>query len=161
MALQRRSLAALNLRSTRKIDAESRDDPVSRSLQQDPGQLGIAQHQVIRPFEDKGCAGRLDPDGLDQRQSGHQRQCRRRRIGRAKLDQSRAAEVAVYRLPRPAMPALAAFLPERDQPIAFDRLIVRQQGTVRRPQPVDDADSGQNRLPAALPVNSPSGPINR
>ena len=59
------------------------------------------------------------------------------------------------------MTALAAFLVQGDQPVAFDCKGVAKQGRIGRSQPFDNPDAAQNRLPAARPVNSPSGPISR
>jgi hypothetical protein len=78
-----------------------------------------------------------------------------------KLDDRRSEEIAFDRFPSPAMAPATAVLRQGDEPIAFDGLGVGEQRAVGRPDPLDDADSAQNRLPAALLVSRPSGPISR
>jgi len=159
--LQPGGLAARDLRSLCQIDSKSGDDPVTRPFEQDTRQLGIAEHQVIGPFERGRHIGCNDVNCLDQRQPRCQRQRGCRRIARPELDQRRTGEIAVKGMPRPALPALAALLLQRDEPIAFDRQLIGQQRAVGRAEPVDDANTAQNRLPAARLVTSPSGPISR
>lgn len=48
-----------------------------------------------------------------------------------------------------------------DQPVAFDRLDIGQQRRIGRANLLDDADSAQNRDPAALPATRAIGPISK
>jgi hypothetical protein len=59
------------------------------------------------------------------------------------------------------MPPSPALLRKGNEPIAFDGLGVAEQRAVGRPDPLDDADTAQNRLPAAFCVKWLSGPISK
>jgi hypothetical protein len=51
------------------------------------------------------------------------------------------------------MTPASSILSKGYQPIAFNRLWIAEQGAVGRPDPLDDADSAQNKLPAAFWVS--------
>ena len=70
-------------------------------------------------------------------------------------------EIAGGRLPLAALAAPPRALALRDEPVAFDRTGVGEQGAIGRIDRVDEADAGQNSALAALPVSVPSGPISR
>jgi hypothetical protein len=59
------------------------------------------------------------------------------------------------------MPAPPAVLCQCDEPVTFDCLGIAEQRVVGRPDPLDDPDAAQNRLPAAFWVKWPSGPISK
>ena len=79
----------------------------------------------------------------------------------SKRDQSASVEIPGYRQPNPALPSFALLLVERDQPIAFDGLVVGNEIGIGRAGALDNSDAGQNRLPAARSVRAVSGPISR
>jgi len=64
-------------------------------------------------------------------------------------------------LPGPALAAAAGFLMQRDEPLAFDSAWVGKQVDIGRAGALDNADSAQNRLPAARSVSVPRGPISK
>ena len=49
--LQSRGLPPRDCRGARQVHAKTGDHPVARSLEQDPGQFGVAKHQIVGPFE--------------------------------------------------------------------------------------------------------------
>ena len=64
-------------------------------------------------------------------------------------------------MPVPPLATLARLLFKRNQPVALDGAVVGQEIGIGRAGPLDDADAAQKRLPAALSVKRPSGPIKR
>jgi hypothetical protein len=93
-----------------------------------------------------------DIDGLDQRESGNQRQRLRRWVVAPQLDERAAVEIALDRNPGPTLAAPAGFLVQRDQPVAFDDTLVGDQVGIGRAGALDDTDTRQKSDPAALSV---------
>ena len=145
----------------REIDAEAHGNPVPVALQQGTGELSAVQHDVVRPFQHQRLPGSRDIDGLDQGKSGNERERLCRRIIISKLNERAAVEIAFRREPAPALTSATRLLIERDEPIAFDRASFGNQVGIGRAGALDDADAGQNRLPAALSVSAPKGPMRR
>ena len=144
-----------------EVHAEAGDDAVAAALEQDAGKLGAGQHEVVRPFQlEREAAGDLI-GGFDQGQAGGKRQRRRGRIAGSDVDQCTAEEIAVGGLPITALTAAPGVLGQRDQPIAFLRIIIGKQIGVGRAGPLDDADVAQKSDPAARSVRSCSGPMSR
>jgi hypothetical protein len=50
---------------------------------------------------------------------------------------------------------------QSDEPVTLNRVAVRNQVGVGRAGALDDPDARQKRLPAALSVSDPKGPISR
>jgi hypothetical protein len=102
-----------------------------------------------------------DVDCFNQRKARRERQCLRRWVVRAELDERAAGEIARRRDPSASLPAPARILVQRDQPIALDRAVIGNEVRVGRAGALDDPDAAQNRLPAARSVNAVSGPISK
>ena len=85
----------------------------------------------------------------------------RGRVVGTELDQCAAIKISLGGNPAPALPALPRFLVERNQPLAFDRALASDQVGVGRAGSLDDPNPRQKRLPAALSVKDPSGPISK
>jgi hypothetical protein len=102
-----------------------------------------------------------DVDGLDQREAGNERKRLWRRIARAQLHKRAAVEVAIDRDPASALAAPPRLLVQRDEPVAFDGALFRNQVGIGRAGALDDPDARQKIDPAALSVKDPSGPISR
>ena len=74
------------LRMVREVDAEADDHRVALALEQDAGELGAVDEEVVGPFDPR--AGRVwRDDRLVQRDGGDQRERRRGRIARLEPDQ--------------------------------------------------------------------------
>jgi hypothetical protein len=154
-------LAISQFRSSCEIDAKSHSNAVAAALEQDAGELFSEQHDVIGPFEHERLRGDCNVDGFDQRKPGGEGQARRGRVARAQLDQSASEKIPFGRDPGAALSSPARFLLERDQPVAFDQAFVGKNVGVGRAGALDDADSAQNKDPAARSVIAPIGPISR
>ena len=161
-AVERGGLAALDLRRGGEVDPEARDDAVARAFEQDAGELGVAEHQVVGPFE----AERDGPGAATSTASISASPAASASAGaggspsRSWID-GRAEEIAVERFPRAAVAPAPGVLAQRDQPVALDRERIGEQGAVGRADLLDDADAAQNSDPAAVSVMLPSGPMSR
>ncbi len=102
-----------------------------------------------------------DVDGFDERETGGEREGRRGGILLAQIDEGAAVEIPRRRYPAAALPSPSCGLIERDQPVAFDCLFVRDQVGVGRAGALDDADARQKIDPAALSVSVCKGWIRR
>jgi hypothetical protein len=131
------------------------------ALEQDSGELGAVEQQVIGPFEKQRQVGRGGLDRFDQGEAGGERKRLRRRVARRQLDDRAAEEIAAPADPLARLAAAAGLLDLRDQPVAFAGLRASKQVGVGRAGALDDPDSAQNRLPAARSATAPSGPISR
>ena len=84
-----------------------------------------------------------------------------RRVILPQLDKRRTEEIAVLRLPLATLPSLARILRQGDEPSAFHRRSIGKQIGIGRAGTLNDADAAQNRLPAALSLRLPSGPMSK
>jgi hypothetical protein len=102
-----------------------------------------------------------DIDGLDQGEASHERERLGRRAAIRKVDEGAAVEIAGCREPGTALSSATGILMKGNQPIALDGGFIGDQVGVGRTGALDDPDAGQKRLPAALSVSEPSGPISK
>ena len=65
---------AFDGRRSRQVDAETGNNAVARSLKQYAAELGVAQHQVVRPFQKVRPIRSGDLSRFDQRQAGSEGQ---------------------------------------------------------------------------------------
>ena len=148
-------------RRARQIDAESDCNPLAVAFKQNPRELLASEHRVVGPFQHQRLTGRGDVYGLDEGQSCGKRQRLCRRIASAQLDQRAAEEIARSRNPGAALASPACLLLERNQPATLNGIRIGEQVDVGRTGALDDIDTAQNRLPAALSVKALSGPISK
>lgn len=144
-----------------EINPKADDHAVAAALQQDSGELFAQQKQVVGPFQHQRLARHGEVDRFDQRKTGRERQGLRLRIVGAEVDDRASVEIAARRNPAAPLPSLPRLLLERDQPFALARRRIGDQVGVRRSGALDEADSGQNRVPAARSLSAPSGPMRR
>ena len=100
-----------------EVDAEADHHRVALPLEQDAGELGAVDEQIVGPFDLR--VGSMRCDRLAQRNSRDQSERGRRRVAGLEAHQRRSVEVAGRRDPRFALPPLAAGLPLGAQPQAF------------------------------------------
>ena len=140
----------------REIDPKAEDHRVTLAFEQDPGELGAVDEQVVGPFDPRrrGVAA----DRFLKRDGGDQRQRRRGRVAGPEADQGRGVEIAGGGMPRPPLPSLAAGLALGPEPDAFWCAFAREGGdiVVRGARLRDGAD--QNKACAAARVAASSGP---
>jgi len=139
-----------------EIDSEADDHPILLALEQDAGELGAVEEQVVGPFDPHRRSVRSHR--LVKGDGGDERERRRGRVAGLEADQGRDVEVAGGGVPRPALPALAAGLALGAQPEAFARAFARERGDVfvGGARLGDGAD--QNKAPAAQRVACSRGP---
>jgi hypothetical protein len=77
------------------------------------------------------------------------------------LHQRAPEEIAAPRHPLTALPALSGILVQRDEPIAFNGVVIGCNVGVGRAGPLNDPDTAQKIDPAAMSLSVPSGPISR
>jgi hypothetical protein len=52
-----------------EIDSETDDDPLTASLEKDPGELASVQQEIVGPFQHQGLRNGCGIQGLYERQS--------------------------------------------------------------------------------------------
>jgi len=148
-------------RSGRQIDPKPDRNSISRSFEEDAGELAAEEHHIVGPFQHQRPPGNGDIDCLYQCETGGERQARRGRIVRAQLNERATVKIPWRGNPCPALTPSARLLLESDQPISLDAVRIGDEIGVGRTDPLDDADAAQKIDPAALSVIAPSGPIRR
>ena len=156
-------LRPVDRRRAGEIDPEAGDHPVARPFEQDAGELGAAEHQVVGPFE------RQRARRARRRRPLRSAPARRPAPAPARADRRRAAGPGSSQrncrraipMPGPGGPRPPSWR-QRDQPVAFDRAGDRRAGRALV-EPVRSTMRMRLRTatPAALSVSAPSGPISR
>lgn len=156
-----RSLPVSQSRRSREVHAEADYDPVTAALEQDSSDFPTHQHRVVWPFEHERLRRHCGVDGLNERESGRERQALRGRVAGPQLDQGAAEKVARCGDPFAALPPPAGVLVERDEPVALVQRLIGNDVGVGRTGPLDNPDTAQNKDPAARSLIAPSGPMRR
>ena len=88
-------MAAFYFWRVREVDADADDDLVCGAFEQDSGELGWADQQIVGPFDRRAntAATGID-DGVMQRDGGDERKAGRGRIAGFEGDTGRAVEIA-------------------------------------------------------------------
>ena len=134
-----------------EIDPEASDDAIPCPFEQDAGELGVTSMQVVGPFELEVAARRGGIDRFDQRQPGGERERRRA------ADRLAAARIRVdpAKLPsrdchsRPCRP-FPDDLPQRDQPVALNRVRIGEQVGIGRASLLDECGFGSKQRRGGL-----------
>src|SRR6185437_588406 len=148
-------------RGARQIHSKADRDSLAAPLEEDSREFAPEQHQVVGPFEHQRATWRRYIDCFNERQAGDQRQALCRRVATAQPNERTAVEIAFRGNPNAALATPARLLVKRDEPVALGGLAVGEEVGVGRTGTLDDSDSSQNRLPAALSLRDPSGPISK
>ncbi len=164
---ERNRLAIRQFRCGGEVHTHADYDRIAFAFEQDARELGVAQHQVIGPFEPQP-AGHGEDLGyrLVGRHARDQRQRRRIGIAFGHMDHRRAHEIAAAVEPGPSLPAAPRHLSVRHQPLAlghgFTGAQLRGEVGIGRTGFGNEADhiAAMNEA-AACAVHSPSGMVSR
>src|SRR5690606_19709321 len=119
-----------------EIDTDPYYRRIADAFEQDAGELGPTEHQIVGPLDQQRLRGRqVAYDDFVGRHRGDEREACRKRIARLQVDHGRSHEVARRTEPAPPLPAAPLGLPVGYQPMALcDRLA--------RGEPVDEVPAG-------------------
>ena len=135
-----------------EVDPKAHDDGVVRTFEQDAGQFGALEQQVVGPFNGDLLARQEKRNDFVEGNRRDHRQAGRRRISLAQSHQRARVEIAFGGVPASSLPASPPSLALGAEPQPFGRAFLghRRYIVVGRSRLWDGAD--QKSAPAAFSV---------